>query len=94
MVKIPNKDSNILGILIGFILPLVFFGALYLLNLAILKIFNLDIFMRDSILKLISIAINVFPIRYYFVKLKYDATGRGILLVTFVYVVVYFWVIT
>ncbi len=88
-----NKDSNTLGILIGLLVPVLFFGILLLLNMLIINVFKLDMFMRYSTIKLLSIVINVFPIRYYFVKRRLDQTGRGVLLVTFVYFVVYFWLV-
>jgi len=39
---------------------------------------------------LVSLFGNLFPIRYYFVNLKFDKTGRGVLLVTFVLVLIFF----
>ncbi len=41
-------------------------------------------------LQLISPVINLFFIRYYFVSKKYDDSGRGVLLVTFVYIISFF----
>ncbi len=43
-------------------------------------------------MRLVSIAVNLLPMRYYFVKLKYELTGRGVLFVTFIYIIVYFWI--
>lgn len=91
ITRLMKKDSNLVGILVGLLLPVIFFGILFFLNVMIVQLFDLDMFMRDATMKLLAIAINVLPIRYYFVKLKYDQSGRGVLLVTFVYVVVYFW---
>lgn len=88
-----NKDSNTLGIVIGLLLPVLFFGVFCLLNILIIDLFKLKGFMSYPTIKLLSIAINVLPIRYYFVKRNYDHTGRGVLLVTFIYIVVYFWLV-
>jgi len=93
-MKNPLKnDNNALGAIIGLLLPIAAFGLLYTINHFIITSCNLDMFMRDSTMKLLSIVFNVIPIRYYFLKLKFEQTGRGVLLVTFVYVVVYFWLI-
>jgi hypothetical protein len=88
-----KKDTNLLGVLMGIFLPVMFYGFLFLINLLILSIFDLNFIIKQSTLQLISIFINLFPLRYYFVKLKYEKTGRGILLVTFMYLVFYFLVL-
>jgi len=88
-----KKDTNLLGVLMGIFLPVMFYGFLFLINLLILSIFDLNFIIKQSTLQLISIFINLFPMRYYFVKLKYEKTGRGILLVTFMYLVFYFLVL-
>lgn len=93
MKNLIKRDSQGLGMIIGLILPIIAFGLIYALNLLIINIFGLDMFMRMSTIKLLSIVVNVLPIRYYFLVLKYDLSGRGVLLVTFVYVVVYFWLV-
>ena len=91
MEKILNKDSHVTGIVIGLILPILGFllalGLVYLLDL----LFNTNLFQYLQELKIVGIAFNLWPIRYYFVSKKYELTGRGILLVTFIYVVIYFW---
>ncbi len=91
MGKLLNKDSHLTGVFIGLILPilgfLLVFGITSLID--IIGKTNLNHNLQEF--KIIGIAFNLWPIRYYFVKKKYELTGRGILLVTFVYVVIYFW---
>ena len=84
-----NRNSLWFGILLGVVLPLLFYALLYLLWFLLSDFFvnrDFDI----TLLQIISPAINLFFIRYYFVKKKYDDTGRGILLVTFIYVIAFF----
>lgn len=85
-----NKDSYWFGILIGILMPLAVYGllyfTLYIYNQAASTASNFD----ESLLQLVSPVINLFLLRYYFVTKKYDETGRGILLVTFIYVIAYF----
>ncbi len=88
-----KKDTYLLGVLMGIFLPVMFYGFLFLINLLILNIFDLNFIIKQSTLQLISIFINLFPVRYYFVNLKYEKTGRGILFITFVYLVFYFLVL-
>jgi hypothetical protein len=34
--------------------------------------------------------LNLLPLRYYFVRLKFENTGRGLLIATFAYIIAYF----
>lgn len=90
MIKLLNKDSHGTGALIGILLPVLAYGLLILVNSLVKTIFNLDEFADDDTLRLIGIAFNLIPLRYYLVKAKKEQTGRGVLLVSFIYVVVYF----
>lgn len=79
-----RRDSLPMGLFIGFICPAICFGVLY--GIAVLVqhqtgALNIDRMIQKLIL--LSVVPNVLILRYYLVKLKYDLTGRGILLVTF-----------
>lgn len=85
-----KKDQYGLGILIGLLLPIISFFMIYLFTLILI---NVDIVNYQLELKshfLLSMAINVIPIRFYLVSLKYDKTGRGVLLITFILVMSFF----
>lgn len=85
-----KKDSTILGAIIGLLLPVISFAVLYALFFLINKIVILDSFVTNNKIMLVAIFFNLIPLRYYFVKLKFELSGRGILLVTFIYIVAYF----
>ncbi len=86
-----KKDSMILGIVIGIVLPVVGYFSLTWLNEFISEtIFNRPPVFRESTIEVISIFLNVFPFRYYMLKAQLDYTGRGILLVTFLVGLYYF----
>ena len=75
-----RKDSMPMGLFIGFIC----FGLLYAIITLVQHqtgALNMDRMIQKLIL--LSVIPNVLLLRYYLVKLKYDLTGRGILLVTF-----------
>ena len=91
MKKLLNKDSHILGAGIGLILPVFAFLITYGISLLIDMIANTNISYNLASFKLIAITFNLWPIRYYFVNKKFELTGRGMLLVTFIYIVVFFW---
>ncbi|MCR4964076.1 MAG: hypothetical protein K6A41_00300 [Bacteroidales bacterium] len=86
-----RKDSYVIGILMGVIVPAICFGILYCI-LALLIHFKPDMLVnKPNLMKtilpkfvLIGIIPSVLLLRYYLLNLKYDKTGRGILISTFV----------
>ena len=82
-----RHDSWTMGISLGICVPALTFVVLYGVVYLILTAFGkpLDILSLDLVKKfiLLSIVPSVFVMRYYLLKLKYDLTGRGILLITF-----------
>ena len=79
-----RRDSMPMGLFIGLICPAVCFGLLYAIITLVQHqtgALNMDRMVQK--LLLLSVVPNVLILRYYLVKLKYDLTGRGILLVTF-----------
>jgi len=79
----------LLGVIIGIILPAVLFAVLYALS----RIFapeGKDYLVQLPTVLLVSIFPNLFTLRHTLVKLQFDKTGRGILLVTFVFAILYF----
>lgn len=85
-----KKDHYVFGLGVGILAPLVLFGLIYGMNYLLLLIgvakYQLDL--QTHVL--ISLFGNLLPIRYYFVNLTFDKTGRGILIITFVTVLVFF----
>lgn len=79
-----RRDSLPMGLFIGFICPAIFFGILYaVITLVQHQTGALQMDRMVQKLILLSVVPNVLILRYYLLKLKYDLTGRGILLVTF-----------
>ena len=85
-----NKNSLWVGIVIGIIMPLVLYGLMYLVLLIYGNYSGKEAMLNETMLQIIAPVANLFFIRYYFVTKKYDETGRGVLLVTFVFVISYF----
>ena len=84
------RDNFLLGLILGIALPAVSLLFLCLLDLAVVKVFETHMLHKQAYLVLLSIVVNLFAIKYYFVNLQYDKTGRGVLLVTFLLVLKYF----
>lgn len=86
MKNIFRKDSLAAGILIGIFLPGIIFGLL-LTVLLILHKYNSGVPVNTIIPKLVLVALlpSLFVLRHYLIKLKYDLTGRGIIIATFIW---------
>lgn len=86
-----RKDSYAMGILIGIIVPALLFGLMFAI-LAIMvharpeMLVNNPTLYKTIVPKLILIAMipSLLILRHYLLKLKYDKTGRGIIISTFV----------
>jgi len=85
-----KKDNFLTGILIGIILPVLFYGALFGIDAVVFNSFGSHIVAKPQYLYLLSIVANLFPVKYYFVNKKSDKTGRGVLLVTVIFGMLYF----
>ncbi len=86
-----KKDSWGLGILIGLVVPLLIYG-LILLILSPWGYVERGIYQLNPEMPfLVAIFFNLLPFRYFMVSLKYDKTGRGILLITFLMAIAFFY---
>lgn len=85
-----RTDTIWMGLLLGTLLPALAFGIFYLIGLGLDSSSGKLHVLPLKTIALISIFTNLFTMRYYLIKLKYDRTGRGILLMTFVMTLLYF----
>ena len=90
MPEFLKKDNYLTGLLEGIILPVVLYGLLYLADMLLFSATGVHLTPEYHYMYLLSIAANIILFRYYFVTLKAEKTGKGILLVTIVYILVYF----
>jgi len=86
------RDNIYFGIAIGVILPLILWLLLKLvIEVIIPDVFNMNMpLIKPATLSLIAIFVNLLSMRYYLLRLKFDFTGRGILISTFVLAIYYF----
>jgi hypothetical protein len=85
-----KKNNFFLGLLIGLVLPALVYGTLYLAGRFVPSGTIWARPFETGRMVILSLVMNVFPFRMYFVSYKYDRTGRGILLITFILVLAYF----
>jgi len=93
-MKLPDflkKDSFVLGIAAGILLPVVFYFFLLLVDQLVLELFSRHLTREHNLLYLLSTIVNLLPVRYYLVKLKLEKTGLGILAVTAIFILAYFY---
>ncbi len=86
-----NKDRWVLGIVIGILLPMMMYGIVLMILIPHGNVENLIYLDRPKVPALVAIFSNLLPFRYYMVNKKYDRTGRGVLLVTFIMVLLFFY---
>ena len=82
-----KKDNFLIGIVIGIIFPVVCFGILYGLRF-FLGTFIQSVQMFSTVkLMFVSVALNVLPVRYFYVARELPKTAQGTLLITVVLIV-------
>ena len=84
-----RRDSLWMGILIGILCPALIFGLIELIIFIIGKNFERVAVIEIQKNLLLSVIPNLFILRHYILKLKYDLTGRGILLATFLIAILF-----
>jgi len=85
-----KKDNIAFGLFIGLLLPGMLYGLLLLLATLVETGTVWTRPFEPDRLPLVALLINIFPIRLYFVNYKFDRSGRGVLLATFLLMVVFF----
>ena len=89
MIKFLKKDTFLLGILLGLIVPVILFFIIFYVNGYFEDSLSKD-FLKEHTIMLISIVLNVFVLRYFLVNKNREKTGRGVLMATFVYSLIFF----
>lgn len=91
-----RKDSYALGVIMGVVVPAMLFGILFGILMILIHykpdlLLNSPNLMKTLVPKIILISLipSLFILRYYLLNLKYDKTGRGIVISTFVLGIVF-----
>lgn len=87
-----QQDNMLFGFILGIVIPAAFWGILLLIVLFLIPaVSGKEIaIVKTSTLQLVAIFINLITMRYYLLRLKFDFTGRGILLSTIILAIIYF----
>lgn len=88
--KLLFNDKTSLGIILGFAIPLPF----AFLFASILRIVQLNLHLLNGTriidMLLLGMAVNLIVMRYYLVKLKFDKTGKALMVTTVFLILVFF----
>ena len=79
-----RKDSFGMGMFLGALIPARTFGFIYLIVYFVEHYTGKTNIVDIQKIILLSVIPNLFLLRYYLLKLKYDLVGRGIVVLTFV----------
>lgn len=83
-----GKNSYGLGMLAGILFPAVLLGVIYGLNYLVTLIFpNIPMLTLHKMM-FASVALNILPIRFFLVKKEMEKTGKGILIITLVLIII------
>ncbi len=85
-----KRDSYILGIILGILIPVIIYAMFTGIVILAEEQFSRYTFQRSPVIEMFSIAGNLIIMRYFFVNLKHDKTGRGILMTTFILIIAFF----
>ena len=75
-----KKDSFLLGTGIGIAIPAILFGFM-----ALLKVITGHVMLDKA--AFICIALNIVPIRYFFISAGHENTGKGVLFITVILII-------
>lgn len=82
-----NRNDGRFGLLLGFLIPALVFGLVYLIDIFFAGKAGKPYVIKDGTKLVIGVAINVILFRYYMVNRRMDKTGQGILAATFAYAI-------
>jgi hypothetical protein len=85
-----KRNSYIFGVVIGILSIAAGYGFFQLAGILLTKITGIVPYLQEWQIRVLSVIPNVLLIRYYFINLKMDKTGRSILTITFLAIMGYF----
>jgi hypothetical protein len=90
-MKLFRKDTYVLGVLTGIVLPVILYGIMYLVDMQFDVIFEKHLVRKPEDLYLLSVIANIFSLRYFFNKVQKTKAGAGVLIATIAIVLWYFY---
>lgn len=89
MLEKIKKDNFLFGFVMGLLIPLLVFIAVYAIDAYLADLKQVKTVIKDSTKYIIGVFINLILFRLYMVNWKMDETGKGLLAMTFILAMVY-----
>ncbi len=86
-----TKNNFFVGVLVAAVTPVLFYGVLYLVNMLLVGWGVWKGFDPNENIYLLSLLVNVILIKTYFIRLKAEKTGQGVLITTIVLILLFFY---
>ncbi len=80
-----DKDQLVFGAALGIAVPALAFALIVGLSIFLMDFLKVRIPVSTDVLGFIAVAANLLPFRLYMVNKRYEQTGKGILLITFIF---------
>ncbi len=90
MIHITHKDQTPYGILLGAILPVIVLPCVYLLFFLLSLLPFIGPLITLNSLILLSFAPNLFLLRHFFTRLRFEHAGKGVLIISVLYFLLFF----
>lgn len=84
-----NNDEYSLGIILGLIIPFPVTFIFTILLRVVQKYLHTFSTVRDMDMLLLGLAVNLIVMRYYLTKRKFEKTGKGLLVLTVVLIILF-----
>lgn len=84
-----QKDDFKFGALIGAVVPAITYLILESIDRTVMQLWQIPFFLLDDTQYALAVAGNLFFFRQFMVRKMKDRTGKGILMMTFVYALIY-----
>ena len=85
-----KKDNYVLGMLLGIITPVIFYAFFFGVDLLVNNYLGRHMVKSQHYLILLSVIPNLFWIRYYLGRQKFTKTGLSLLLLSIIFIILYF----
>lgn len=93
IIRFFKKDNLWFGLAIGILLPLIVYYLFEAFNIYTSReLLNKPVIIAKSTSQLIALFFNVLVFRLYMLRWEMDYTGRGILMATFIYAIIFFYI--
>jgi hypothetical protein len=86
-----TKNNFFVGVFVAIVAPVLFYGVLYVVNMLLVNYGLWNGFDPPENIYLLSVLVNMVLLKTYFVRLKVEKTGQGLLITTIALILLFFY---